>query len=316
MILIIAADIDEDMSIDLYNYLRNEGAPVILLGQNTLPYENTITFYPENGVLKGHLKLNNQMKIDIAEIKAIYTRLGTAEFAQDDFTNEEVQYLEHLRQVTFDTLLENIDSMVINRSKSQFFNSSKLFQSWIIQKYGFNIPDSIISTDVNQVRKFIDKYKNSGVIYKSCSSERSIVKKIKDEDYNNLELVKNCPHLFQQCVEGIDIRVHTLVTGQTFACKIQSATSDYRYDSEREITPVDLPLDIAQQCVKMTADMGLYLSGVDLRVGEDGKYYCFEVNPSPAFSWYEYQTGLPITKAVGDMMINADKYKNAAQRKF
>lgn len=315
MILIIASDIDEDMSIDLYKYLRDK-TKVVFIGQNTLPYENTITLYPENGALKGHLKLANLVKVDINDIQAIYTRMGMAKFANSDFSVEEKNYLEYQRHVSIEILLEHIDAMVINKSKSQFFNYSKLFQSWIIQKYGFNIPNSIITTDSDKVKKFIDNHNKNGVIYKSCSSERSIVKKFEDKDYKNLHLVKNCPHLFQECVDGTDIRVHTLVTGETFACKIQTKTSDYRYDKEREIIPIEIPKIIAEQCVKMTADMGLYLSGVDLRVTDDGRYYCFEVNPSPAFSWYEYQTGLPITKAVGEMMLNADKFVKKAQRKF
>ena len=66
----------------------------------------------------------------------------------------------------------------------------------------------------------------------------------------------------------------------------------------------------------MTLDMGLYLSGIDLRRTEDNRYYCFEVNPSPAFTWYEMLTGMPITNSVAEMMINSDKYKNTAVRKF
>jgi hypothetical protein len=30
--------------------------------------------------------------------------------------------------------------------------------------------------------------------------------------------------------------------------------------------------------------------------------YCFEVNPSPAFSHYESQTGQPISRAVADYL--------------
>ena len=260
MILIIASDIKEDMSVDLYQYLKEKDVELVFLGQNTLPFENTITCYPSEGRLEGHIKINNKINIELSRIRAVYTRLGMSNIECELFSKEEKQYIEAQRQVSMDLLLENIDAMVIKRSKSQFFNSSKLFQSWIIQKYGFNIPDSIISNDPHQVREFINEYKKEGVIYKSCSSERSIVKKINEEDLNNLDRIRNCPHLFQQCVEGYDLRVHTLVTGETFACKIISHGSDYRYDKEREIIPVDIPEIIAKKCVEMTRDMGLYPS--------------------------------------------------------
>ena len=42
----------------------------------------------------------------------------------------------------------------------------------------------------------------------------------------------------------------------------------------------------------------LPLAGIDLRRTPDGRYVCFEVNPSPAFSFYERRTGLPIAHAI------------------
>jgi len=44
--------------------------------------------------------------------------------------------------------------------------------------------------------------------------------------------------------------------------------------------------------------MGLGFAGIDLRRTPDGELICFEVNPSPAFSYYEAQTGQPIAEAL------------------
>ena len=44
--------------------------------------------------------------------------------------------------------------------------------------------------------------------------------------------------------------------------------------------------------------LGLVLSGIDLRRTPAGDYYCFEVNPSPGFIFYERATGQPISEAV------------------
>jgi hypothetical protein len=35
-----------------------------------------------------------------------------------------------------------------------------------------------------------------------------------------------------------------------------------------------------------------------LKVTQDNRVYCFEVNPSPAFSYYEANTGKPIAQAI------------------
>ncbi len=39
-------------------------------------------------------------------------------------------------------------------------------------------------------------------------------------------------------------------------------------------------------------------AGIDLKITPDSQVYCFEVNPSPAFSYYEAGTGQQISEAV------------------
>jgi glutathione synthase/RimK-type ligase-like ATP-grasp enzyme len=53
----------------------------------------------------------------------------------------------------------------------------------------------------------------------------------------------------------------------------------------------------------MAAAMGLALAGIDLRRTDKGEWFCFEVNPSPAFTYYEEATGQPITDAVARLLL-------------
>lgn len=307
MILLISENPIEAMSLLLYEQLKNK-TDVQLIPHSEIPFQQNISLFPQKGRLYGKFG-----DIEIKDIKAIYTRFDRVNLKENisDITKQQIN-IE--RSIWMNTLLENIDAMVINRCNAQYSNSSKLFQSWIIKHYGFKIPNSIITTSAEEVKKFISS--NKQVIYKSASSERSQVKNFLKEDFEKLHLLKNCPHLFQECVEGTDIRVHTLATGETFACEIMSETSDYRYDNKRNIKVIDIPKHIKEQCIRLTLDLGLYLSGIDLRKNPNGEYYCFEVNPSPAFSWYEEQTGLPISKSIAEMMLNANKYKKLAKRKY
>jgi glutathione synthase/RimK-type ligase-like ATP-grasp enzyme len=56
-------------------------------------------------------------------------------------------------------------------------------------------------------------------------------------------------------------------------------------------------------CVNLAAGLGLAFAGIDLKITPDhAGVYCFEVNPSPAFSYYESQTGQPISRAVADYL--------------
>jgi len=48
--------------------------------------------------------------------------------------------------------------------------------------------------------------------------------------------------------------------------------------------------------------MQLHFTGIDLRVTDGGEWYCFEVNPAPAFSYYEKHTGQRIAAAVAHFL--------------
>ena len=65
---------------------------------------------------------------------------------------------------------------------------------------------------------------------------------------------------------------------------------------KRVIQTLDKRIDLARI-------LDMEIAGVDLRITPDGEAYCFEVNPSPAFSWYEVRTGQPITSALCDLLM-------------
>ena len=143
------------------------------------------------------------------------------------------------------------------------------------------------------------------MIYKSVSSVRSIVRRLERKDLPRTESVRNCPTQFQEWVEGVDIRVHT-VGDEVFATELVSTASDYRYASRSgdsvSATAIDIPPDIAAACIAMTKSVGLVISGIDLRRTPDDRYYCFEMNPSPGFLFYERATGQPISEAVAKLL--------------
>jgi glutathione synthase/RimK-type ligase-like ATP-grasp enzyme len=50
------------------------------------------------------------------------------------------------------------------------------------------------------------------------------------------------------------------------------------------------------------AGLGIVIDGVDLRRDLDGHYYCFEVNPTPGFMFYQQYTGQRIGDALVDLL--------------
>jgi glutathione synthase/RimK-type ligase-like ATP-grasp enzyme len=191
--------------------------------------------------------------------------------------------------------------LVVNRPRFMAVNSSKPFQCTQIQKF-FEVPRTLITTDPAQVHEF--RKECGAVIYKSISSVRSIVAQLMPED-TRIEDVVWCPTQFQELIRGVDYRVH-VVGGDVFACRILSNADDYRYAGRHghtaDIESCEIPAEVAQSCIDVSHDMGLVVSGVDLRQSEDGRWYCFEVNPSPGFEYFQRTSGQDIASSVARLL--------------
>jgi len=188
---------------------------------------------------------------------------------------------------------------VVNPTAAMGSNGSKPYQAQLIARHGFRVPETIITNDPDRVLRF--QAEHGRVIYKSASGVRSIVRVLDPADRDRLERVRWCPTQFQAYVAGTDVRVH-VIGREVFATEITSDATDYRY-AARDGRPADLRAlaleeTVAARCVALAADLGLPFAGIDLRRTPEGDWVCFEVNPSPGFSFYESQTGQPIADAV------------------
>ncbi len=92
---------------------------------------------------------------------------------------------------------------------------------------------------------------------------------------------------------------------------------DYRYGSrdgvEAQLSVETLDAGIAERCRLLAGELGLRFAGIDLRADEDD-VWCLEVNPAPAFSYYEAHTGQPIARAVARLLVSGEGAREAARR--
>jgi glutathione synthase/RimK-type ligase-like ATP-grasp enzyme len=192
---------------------------------------------------------------------------------------------------------------VVNMPSAMASNDSKPAQTAMLQAMGFLVPETIVTNDRDVAEAFWRRY--GTVVYKSTSGIRSIASTLTAAHRERLDRLVTCPTQFQEFIPGDDYRVH-VVAEQAFATLIVSDATDYRYamtqGATRTMTPVTLPDEIASRCLDITRALGLLVSGIDLRQTPDGDWYCFEVNTSPAFSWFEDHTAQPITEAVSTLL--------------
>jgi hypothetical protein len=287
--------------------LRRLGAPVFFLDQREV-LASAIELCVDR-VVSGRLGVAAQ-QIELSDLTAVYLRphdsrqipaVARAEAGSAAW--------QHALQFD-DILLSWIDLapvLAVNRPAAMAANNSKPYQQAQIGECGFATPDTLITTDPAAARKFWSEH--GTVIYKSVSGIRSIVSRLTPADQDRLEDIRWCPTQFQQYIPGTDYRVH-VVGDAVFACEIVADADDYRYAARQggttRIRSSALPEQCADRCRGMAAAMELPVAGIDLRRTPAGEWYCFEVNPSPGFTYYQEATGQPIDTAIAHLLMRID----------
>lgn len=194
---------------------------------------------------------------------------------------------------------------VANPLSAMASNTSKPYQAQVVVRHGFDTPRTLVTDDPDEARSFAAEVGQA--VYKSTSGVRSIVTAFDPvADGPRLSRLRWCPVQFQERVRGRDVRVH-VVGERALAAIVSSDAVDYRYSrrqtgTDARLEPYPLGDDLAARCVTLAADLGLPFAGVDLKLADDGRVVCFEVNPSPGYTWYEQEAGLPISAALADWL--------------
>lgn len=281
--------------------LERRNRPVFFLDQHDiLQSEMELTV---NGTVEGLLRSGNK-KLELNAISAAYlrpydsARLEAVRNAPVEIAGRAAQFDDGMLCWS-----EVTPARVVNRPSAMASNQSKPHQLALIHAQGFRVPETLLTTDEAELEEFWDRH--GEIIYKSMSGVRSIVSRLTPEHRARFRDLAHSPVQFQQRVPGQDVRVH-VVGEELFACEVGSAAIDYRYprgeDEFPHLAACRLPADLEENCRRLVESLRLDLAGIDLRRTPDGEWYCFEVNPSPAFTFYADATGEPIEDAVARLL--------------
>ena len=279
---------------------RELGLPCLVLNQRRFDGA-ALAFEIRGGEVDGWLSIEG-VNYPLAEISGVYVRLvedaTLPELAGEPLDSPRNRHCRRLHAALL-AWLEVAPCRVVNRTSTMASNASKPFQAQLIRRAGFAIPETLITSDPDAARLFLARHERA--VYKSVSGLRSIVRLVEPADLTRLELVRWCPVQFQAYVEGDNVRVHT-VGASVFAIRIGSDAVDYRYayrdGLQAELVPTTLDIELEGRCCALTQTLGLEMAGIDLAFAPDGTVFCFEVNPSPGFSYFELATGQPIARAL------------------
>lgn len=271
--------------------------------------EAELIFELDRGAQSGFIRIG-AARWALEEVHGVYTRLMNEQLLPELKREPDGSQRRRCCRALHETLAEWYEiapGRVVNRARPQGSNFSKPYQAQLIAAAsGFAVPETLVTNDPDLVREF--QAQHGRVIFKSISGLRSIVRELTPTDAARLDRIRWCSVQFQAFVEGTNVRVHTVGADDVFATAVDSEAADYRY-AERDgdkakLTPIELPIALAERCLRLATALGLPFSGIDLKLAPSGEVFCFEVNPSPAFSYYESHTGQPIARALAHYLVS------------
>jgi glutathione synthase/RimK-type ligase-like ATP-grasp enzyme len=169
---------------------------------------------------------------------------------------------------------------------------------------GLTVPRTMMTNSVEAARSFIAGEQR--LVYKpflQTFDALSETREVSERERGLLESVSYTPVIFQQLIDGIDVRA-TVIGQRVLAAAAETAAGEYRLDVRFNVSldyrPHSLPASVEAALIELLALMGLRYGAVDLRLGEDGVYYFLEINPAGQFLYVEQSTGMPIAEALAD----------------
>jgi glutathione synthase/RimK-type ligase-like ATP-grasp enzyme len=182
----------------------------------------------------------------------------------------------------------------------------KPYQLRMAQSVGLRVPDTLMTNDADQARAFVTRHAGQ-VVHKVVKTPRDRFLGTKawgPEDEAALEWLYLTPTFFQERVHAPhELRV-TIVGRRVFAAQFEVAAgvTDARLELQMPYEEHMLPPEVESRLHELMDRLGLLYGTIDLKRREDGEYVFLEINPQGQYLYVEIKTGLPITRAVAELL--------------
>ena len=190
---------------------------------------------------------------------------------------------------------------------------SKVFQLDIAADLGFEIPNTVITSDPAELRRFASEHPrplvakpiHSGYLRTSDGDVGIFTQRVEIGDLVEIDNALPCPIIMQEEIPKVfDIRV-TVVRDAVYATAIDSqsdpaAQVDWRRTSRPDLPHHrhELPRAMRSKCIEMAARQGTGFAAIDLVLTSDNRYVFLESNPNGEWLWIEDALGYPISDAI------------------
>ncbi|MEV8322922.1 ATP-grasp ribosomal peptide maturase [Kitasatospora sp. NPDC056731] len=180
----------------------------------------------------------------------------------------------------------------------------------VASRAGFLVPDTVITTDPAEARRFCIDHPG-GAVYKPLwdshfraedgTAQTVWVREVDPSDIT--DAVSVCPHMFQAKVDkAFDARV-TAVGDRLFAVRIDSPDLDWRHrQALMTCASIEVPEPVARAITGYLAELRLTFGAFDFAVTARGDWSFLECNPNGQWAWQPPDSTAAIARAIADQL--------------
>jgi len=263
--------------------------------------------------------------IYLEEISAVWLRrLVQPEVSNNIIRNKEARIFAVQEQnFTLRWFIDALPCPIIDREPNMVRARNKFLQLQLAKELGLKIPPTLVTNNPSEAREFVEEYKD--VAIKTIAGygrrlkngfEASYTHLVTPEILKKFDSIRFAPVCLQQYInKKFELRI-TVVGKKIFGCRIDSQTSlktkiDWRKGNVFVKHSVySIGEEIEKRILKMMDYFHIHFAAFDFIMDLHDELVFLEMNPGGQFVWIEELTGMPITDALIDSLIDNTKIES------
>lgn len=305
MRVLIATEPEDSHAVLVKCALEKTGHAARLLFMADQPTKQTNSLFIDNQCF-GWTSADTESITSESEYDVVWWRRPRKPYIPKHLTHpDDYYFVVRENNLFYESIMYNLapNAFWANDKAASARASSKILQLRTAVACGMQIPTTFCSNDPKEIRYFILRHEEEGVIYKAMSpgfwSDLSSVRvsytaKVEFPDLPSNRVLQITPGIFQKEIQKkYELRV-TAFGDYIVAAKIDSQSHmagrlDWRAirDGKLFVTPYVLPLELEAQIREMMRSLGIVFGAFDFIVTPDNEYIFLEVNEQGQFLWIE-----------------------------
>lgn len=298
--------------------LREQGHSPFRLHTADFPATASLSVQVEDGGFGARVEAGER-RLDLADVRSVWWRRPRPFELSDERPRLERRFIRSELHGAWRGMVAALDCYWMSHPEAIARANYKIDQLCRAQALGLEIPDTLVTSRLEEVLAFFDRH-DGQIIYKAVansmlpSDSRDARPIIYDADQPpperepargvyatplttellaDLDSLGDAPGVFQERVaKDIELRV-TVIGDEVFTAEIHSQTNDRtredwrHYDVEIPWRAGTLPPDVSRQCVELTRGYDLAFGAIDLIRTPDGRHVFLEINPNGQWLFVE-----------------------------